>query len=306
MAKEFRLLGAATGATVYGVLTRDSDELVWQTTTSTFVTRVNADQANYDLTMTETPSGSRIWFGDFPAGIVDDGQVVYHVEYRQQLAGSPSADDDILGTEDVRSSGAVSTPSPSTGGLITDDEYDAMMPDHELTPTQVDWLIDAATRVIEDYVGYTLLAEVDKEETLDGTGFNFLQLRGRPSSITSVIEDPYATTPTTIAGSNFAFTSANQLYFKESSTAGSAFTAGKQNYKVTYTTSGTVNYDLKFACVQVINTMARMVDPDLLVSEKAVGDVKVKYQAPLYVDLMNPLFSDVASILNKYRVPLCI
>ena len=56
MANELQYRYASTGRTLYAVIRNRSGQ-VWQTTTTTFVTQVNANWANYDTALTESPAG---------------------------------------------------------------------------------------------------------------------------------------------------------------------------------------------------------------------------------------------------------
>jgi hypothetical protein len=94
MAAELSVLGATTGSTIYAIVRRNSDKLVWSTVADDFVTFVNSDYANYDLALTETPASSKFWVGNLPSACVDTMVVI---AYYTQAGASPAITDVLLG-----------------------------------------------------------------------------------------------------------------------------------------------------------------------------------------------------------------
>jgi hypothetical protein len=306
MASELRLLGHTSGETIYATVTRDSDEKVWQTTTSSFVTRVNADHATYDVAMTETPSGSRIWLGDFPADISDDGTVLYHVDYYAQSGASPVHTDEILGGEQMYSDGSSGSSTPATSTLISVAEFDVAVPGNTYSASTKSFYIQSATAAMERYCGRKLLQETDREEVLDGTGFGYVQLGGVPSVVTTVTTGYQTDDEEEHDGANFSWTPAGLLYVKSTYDDLAYFPAGFRNVHVTYTSSGTVDYDLKGICAALAHKMIQRTGLNNNVAGKTVGSVKIDFRQPVYANLEDPYFGDIALRLQPFKAILCI
>jgi hypothetical protein len=90
------------GGTVYTRIFTPAAGTVWQTTTSTFVTWVDGNVANYDVTL--TAAGGGYYYGTFPAGIATG---VYDVGLYLQAGGSPATTDAYLGGMEFPSDGYV-------------------------------------------------------------------------------------------------------------------------------------------------------------------------------------------------------
>lgn len=304
MATELRVIGAATGSIIYAVISRDSDEQVWNVSGTAFEVRNTVNWADYVIALSETPAGSRIWYGDFPTQISATGN--YHVDYYKQAAASPDwSKDDILGSETLYSDGSSITDEPIVGrGLISVADYKAQVTTSR-TDQQLQTLITMATAAIESYCNRTLMSEASKSEYLDGNGLGYLQLKGVPETILSATEDPEATSPTTLDVNDLSYTADGVLYWRPDASQ-RTFTPGVRNYLVTYSTTAVLSADIKLATILVVQELERMTDSDALVSEKAVGDVKVKYGAPVYADLSQPVFSEAVGLLAPYRHFACI
>lgn len=298
MATELVLSGATAGSTIYAILRRDSDEKVWSTVASAYVTFANADYANYDVVLTETPSNSRYWYASLPIGA--EG-VEINVNYYQQVGGSPSITNDLLlGGERISIEGTVST--TSTTNLITQAEYEAVV-DTDASDDKLQFLIASATQAIFNYCGFVYTQETITEY-LNGSGFNFLQLKARPLSLTAVTKDPEDNSPLVHSVTDFSWSEKGLLYFKPTANA-NAFDIGFRNWKVEYTSYGVVPADLKQACILVVQAMELNTASDQLISEKVVDGVKIRYDIG-FIDIANPLFGQARELLAPYRTFLCI
>lgn len=101
MAGEIQLKHALSGKALYA-LVRNAVGKVWQTTSSTFVTYVTANIANYTIAMTEQGSASRFYVGDFPAAAAGG----YGVAVMEQSGGSPAEADSAVGAGNIQWDGA--------------------------------------------------------------------------------------------------------------------------------------------------------------------------------------------------------
>ena len=89
MANEIRIT-YDPNETLYAVIFNAAGQ-VWQTTTTSFVTYDDDNQANYDIALTEAGDDSGEYRGTFPGGIAAG---IYSVQGWAQAGGSPVQDDD--------------------------------------------------------------------------------------------------------------------------------------------------------------------------------------------------------------------
>lgn len=87
-------------------LIRNSTGSVWQTTTSTFVTYVSANYANYTIGLGEQGT-SGFYTGNFPSAITPG---VFSLVVKQQIGGSPAETDPTVGNGDFQWDGALPLP----------------------------------------------------------------------------------------------------------------------------------------------------------------------------------------------------
>jgi len=294
MSLELRIIGPTAGTTVRAVISRDSDEKVWSVSTSAWVTRVNADYATYGVTMTETPASSTIFLGDMPSGIATGTRC--HVDY-YDAGATLTFNDVLLGGEDIYPDGT-SPAAASSDMLASLAEFKTIRAisgnddDDKYT-----MLLQMATSAIEDLCNTRFTANT-LTEFYDGSGFNYLKLRSAPASITSLTMNPYGT-PEVITVGDLAWTAGSYLYFKPSATLHSGFSEGYQNFKVIYESLASAPWALKMACILVAAAMETKSDTDISVTEKSIGDVKIKYDFA-FADSTDPIYSDAMSLLRPY------
>jgi hypothetical protein len=300
MATELVLTGATTGSTVYAIARRNSDEKAADQVSESVETYAVADHDDYDIAMPETPVGSAYFVGDLPSWM---NGTKWNIIYYQQLGATPAATDTILSSETI-SPPYVEATDESTLDLITIAEYKNAV-STTATDDTLDFLIGAASRMIENYCDLTLIEE-DKTEYVDGHGFNYIQVSGRPSSITTITLDPEDDDDIEeVDGIVFGFNSTGLIYYRPDSSEGSYFEEGYRNVKVEYTTLGTIPDDLKQMCIFLVQNLEMLNDTQQNVISKDVGDVKIKYDKG-YINLEDPMFYNIRIGLNKYRKPACI
>lgn len=119
MANELNAVAQGDALTIYAVIRRSSDNLVWSVTASAFVAWVNADIGNYDISLVSA-SGD-LYVGDFPTAITA-GTV--RVNYYQQAGGVPAITDLLLKSEQDYWNGTALVSQPAavtaTGCQLTD------------------------------------------------------------------------------------------------------------------------------------------------------------------------------------------
>lgn len=179
-----------SGDTLYVIIRRVSDNKVWQTTTSTFVTWNNSNVANYDVALTDQ-SGD-FYSANFPSGITAGR---YRANYYYQAGGSPATTDDLLKSESLYWNGSVVSASVNPqdctiGRLVTvlrvaarnagindadDDVYDLTekhlairdILDHFIRQTRCTRQVDTVTAEEDDqYVDFSVIPGFHPERIL--------------------------------------------------------------------------------------------------------------------------------------------
>jgi uncharacterized phiE125 gp8 family phage protein len=184
---QFQTSPPLTTATLVAVV-RNPAGKVWQVTTSTFVTWVDANIANYAIPLVEQGSTSGYYVGDFPAGITIAGQfpvIVYQVAasvYTVQGEGSVEWN----GTAEVQPSGL----EPVTlADMKLHLRYSATDQD-----SLISVLITAAREWAEAFCKRTFLTSINRIYTLDGfpqTGNSAYNRLGFPYDGKPIIHLPF-------------------------------------------------------------------------------------------------------------------
>lgn len=86
-----------TGSTLYALI-RNTIGQVWQTTSSTFVTYVTANIANYIISMAEQGTASGYYAGSLPSAI---GAGLFYIIVKDRLGGSAAETDPSVATGDI-------------------------------------------------------------------------------------------------------------------------------------------------------------------------------------------------------------
>lgn len=305
MAAELAVAGITTGSTVVAQIRRDSDEEVWHVSNLAFETYSQPHQTAgaYDVVLTEQGT-SGYYVGDMPSDITSAGY--YNITFLTRTGTTPTFTytTETAGTINWDGSGASASPSGlnwvtraayKTFAGITDTDSDAL----------IDQLLPQASVLGNQYVDRAVKS-VNLTETYPGYcggGRPYLHLRSYPlTSITSITFDYLSDAPTVVAGSEFTYDEQGMVWFKPSSTAtspyGSYFSGDftKVIYVAGYTS---VPQDLQLACCLIVQRLMQLGDPDVLVTEKAVKDVKIKYDASVAVADAIP--AAAKQILDAYK-----
>lgn len=293
MANEFET-SAPTGTTVK-VLLRNSAKQIWQTTTSTFVTWVDANRANYLISLTEQGT-SGFFSGDMPTAITTPD--TYAVEF---WTGTSSNTFYAGGT--FYYNGAAIAYS-TTGSALTTLAY---VKDYAgITVTTYDSYLtnrlNAASAIIQTKLNRSFPLQT-YTEYYDGVGSTTLQLRNTPvTAITSITLNPYSSTPTVINGSDIIFNLTTGLVSVGSSSLhagwfGYDYYSGQQNILVVYTAGySTIPQDLQEAVAQVVTRMYLARGADLTMSMEKIGD----YQYMRAKDAAQFLTDDIMANIFHY------
>lgn len=114
--KELNIL-FQSGSNLYVTITRLSDAKVWQTTSSTFVTPVGANIANYDVPLTD--NGLDFYYADFPSAIDTDTYVVAYYVQASATPATPSTSDTIIPPPEEIEWGGTGVTGPVGGETTT-------------------------------------------------------------------------------------------------------------------------------------------------------------------------------------------
>ena len=201
--------------------------------------------------------------------------------------------------------------------LITLAEYKAFQgiaSNDTTNDTMINALIPAIANDIDTYLfgtGYNAqptLIQQTYTETFNGTGNDFLRLRGLPIvSITSVTFDYGTTVAKTYAGSNFTFIPNQGLLSASPTTTGgmpSYFAQGNQNIQVVYVAGyaqASVPQALKRAASIMLQRIINIQDPVNLINSKTLDQLSISYGTnSLQVGAV--MFNDLKVILDRFRV----
>ncbi len=299
MASEFAIGGCTTGSTVVAIVRRDSDEAVWDG--SSFVTWDDSDFAagDYDTVLTEQGT-SGYFVGNFPSDIDTAGayNLTYYTRtgvsgpYTHQYETTVGLDWDGSSTVGTISGlNWVSASDYKTLYQVTDSSLDAVL----------DLLIPLTSAALNTYLGRTIKA-TDLVKVYRGNGLPIMNLREWPiNSLTTVTIDYLDNGPTAIDGDEFYTDTVGQLRFKPSSHLTQCFSS--QLVKVEMNAGySSVPGDLQLACLMRLHELVQTADPDVLVTEKSVKDVKVKYD----LTSMGVMGEDIKMILNAHMMPVLI
>lgn len=115
MANEIQVAYNTTNAGLYA-LVRNTAGQVWQTTSSTFVSYVTANLANYKIGLNEQGTASRYYAGNFPAAALG----VYNVSVYAQAGGSPAETDLLVAEGSIDWDGAAIAPVANVPNALLD------------------------------------------------------------------------------------------------------------------------------------------------------------------------------------------
>ena len=93
MANELSYRHAATGETLYATI-RSVSRQMWNTDTPGFESLTVANWGDYVVALTETPADSYFYVGNWPAGLIAEGN--YWVDVYEQAGEDPAIGDELL------------------------------------------------------------------------------------------------------------------------------------------------------------------------------------------------------------------
>ncbi len=168
----------------YAIIRRRADGYVWQTTTSTVVTPVSGDIANYDVTLTSL--GLDLYAADIPTDLPAGD---YAVDFYEYISGSTptTADFRLTGFEFTQDPSAVAS-SPSGTNLSTlplVKDYAGIARTDSSHDTVLTARLQAASRLTEKYTGRLFVSE-ERTEVTDGYG-GFIQTAAYPITAVSKV-----------------------------------------------------------------------------------------------------------------------
>ncbi len=184
MANEISTIATADSNIYFVVYNTDGE--IWQTTTATFVTAVDADWANYDVAMTESGTSTGIYFGDFPADIEDDG--TYYIFAYLRATGTPLVSDTIVAEGTIEWDG-VAEPNESdlTTRTLVKEYLGLTGSDND---DKIDTLVTNVSRAVKTWLDREVLS-ASYTEYRSGDGNGFIRLREYPiTAVTRVAYGP--------------------------------------------------------------------------------------------------------------------
>jgi hypothetical protein len=285
-----------------------SGDQIFNNTTGLFETPVVGSWVNYRIPMVES-AGS--YHADFPVAITASGNYPYVVRTR---AGALAADSDtIYASGYVSWTGtAQNTIAPTSEGYITTRDY-IKMQNGWLDSTydaRIDQLLPVLTEGINKYLRRRVNSAT-RTEVRNGQGTNYIRVYNPPiNSITSIVFDYQGYNPTTVAGSNFAFDTDQNVglvMFKATASPKYGFDDGFQNILITYNGGfSTVPADIQSAAALITRKILEMSDEERLVVEKVEGSRKVKYdQTYISGGIELPVFAEAKQLLLPYMLVRC-
>jgi uncharacterized membrane protein len=188
MANELNV-GSPSGATVYAIIRRVLDSLVWDGAASDFEAWDNASIDDYDVQLTD--QGGDYYSADFPAAITAAGN--YAVQYYLQAGGAPATSDFKLpADETIYWDGTAATDEPAAENYVSVERAKRYMNIGAAVSTyddRISDLIPAACRMIDNYCdvepnGFTL---AEATEYYDGRGGRHLTLKRFPVTISAKV-----------------------------------------------------------------------------------------------------------------------
>ncbi len=290
------ILTTSADATVYTVILNETGQ-VWQTTTATFVTVVDANWANYDVPMVEQGTSTGIYYGDFPTGITTAG--VYNVFGYTRLTGTPLVTDTLVGEGQVFWDGTAASSTPTGYDLTTLANVRAYMGISSTTyDVTLASLISQASAAISIYCDQVLVEQSVTEVHDIFAPRSFLKLRNTINpSITAITFDKYETNESVIPPTEFYVSDYGTVRFKPSSTYGRNFDG---IISVTYTAGySTIPADLTLACNMLVKSLFDMRSKDYGVKKESIGDYSYELGGALTGDLSAGIFAPITALLDN-------
>ncbi len=305
MASELQLQTSPTQAdlTVYALI-RNASGLVWQTTSSTFVTYTDANLANYDVALTEEGTSSGYYVGDFPTAITTAG--TYTATIWKQAGGAPATTDTMMGVIDA----LVWTGSAVDDGATGDDlitltyykEYHNVTSTNATRDTALARLITSSSKAIINACrkGIKLTSYTDYYD-LDHAQY-VLSLRNIPvTGLSSVTLYPYDTNAQTVDGGEYIISRLGEIALKPTSTSDCIFPCGFQTVKVVYSAGySSVPADLQGATAELVKFAFDRGTRDQTVYSETLGDWSYT-NATAVLAASQSWPATVREVLSKYK-----
>lgn len=296
-----------TGMKLDAYIYAPSGNLVYNNTSHTFETPLNANWATYFIALTET-SGS--YFGNFTVAITTAGLYPYSVRVR---AGVSAANTDaVYASGTVAWDGQEENGAPSTEGYVTTRAFIKVQNGWTDTTfdARIDQMLPAITEAINKFLRRRVNAAV-RTETRNGQGTDWIRVYNPPiNAITSITFDNNGYNPQTVVGSNFVFDTDQNvglIRFKPTASPKYGFEDGFQNIQVIYNGGfAAIPVDIQSAAALVCLKLMEMSDVDRLVDIKLEGSRKVKYnQTYIDSDLEISVFAEALALLLPYQLARC-
>lgn len=303
MSKELSTNGPS-GLTLYAVLHDASDPTrVWRTDTHVYETASSANWASYRIDLTETDA-SGIYSADMPGQIAAAGTYPYDVRL---LSGSADPADPIYAAGTVEWDGSaeatVSTSVTTRARVKVFNQWDDTTHD-----AFIDARLPSVTRAISKFLRRSVVAE-DFDEVRNGRGTDWVRVYNPPvNDLTSITFDYNGQNPTTVTTASFVWDAETGVVkFKPTASIRYSFAEGFQNLRILYNGGWeSVPEDVQDAAALIIRKLAEFGDDERLVTEKAEGSRKIKYDTVGGgISLDGPLFAEARELLLPYRLVRC-
>jgi uncharacterized phiE125 gp8 family phage protein len=295
MSNELQVIGIAD-TNVYAVI-RNAAAQVYQTTTQTFVTFVDANYANYDVALTEQGTSSGYYVGDFPTSITTAG--TYYVVAYQRAGASPAISDTVLGTGEIVWDGSAEVATPSGDGLISLAYAKQFM---KLTVSTYDDLLDdliaAASDAVQSYARRRF-AVANYAEYYNGDGTRSLLLKRYPVvALTQVTLNPYDDSEVIDGDEYIVDKPTGEIRPKLNSTGTSYFPCGFQTVLVEYSAGAAVPADVQAATAMVVANLYGSAGRDNTLASERIGDYAYTLRSATQSIVMTP---EIRGLLDRYR-----
>lgn len=288
---------ATSGSSIYAII-RNSSNQIWQPTTSTFVTEVDGDFANYPISLTEQ-GATGFFSADFPTAITESG--VYLIAIYK---GAGSEADPFVSGGTINWNGSGES-SDMTGDMLT--SLDFVKDFGNITTSAYDnYLtnrIKTASAAISSWCNRTFPL-TNYTDYIDGPGSTTLLLPHTPvSAITSITINAQSDQPTVISGENVIVNSDTGIVsIKPTATQIGWFSydyfSAQQGIKVIYAAGyDTIPLDVQEACAQVVMNRFNLRGANVTMTSEKMLD----YQYTRRSDAQKLLTEDIQATLFKYK-----
>ena len=302
MSKELTYQALTTG--VFYVVIRGIAAKPWRFDSNVFENWTDGNFANYAVPMTQEGT-SGLYYADMPA--LMPANPGYTIVVYKQLGGSPAISDTVAGEGVVPWSGASTATVTATPDDWTTLAY--VKNAIQLTVTTYDNFIQqyitSASRSARTYINNRQLLQTDWQEIRSGVNTRYIRVWNYPIiSLTQIIAYYNQTGQITVPGSEFTFeANTGVIQFNPTSTFGTGFYGGFQNYRIDYTGGfSQIPWDIQdaIAVIVKIKLFTNNFDNYNIQTVKA-KDSQNTYFNPFSVNFQEPMFGEAKTILDRYK-----